>query len=160
MTWSMPIAAGRVILVLFAAGCVRTASSPAPDPSPPVDAIFAKYAASLGASDADAWSTLWTEDGIQLAPDAPPVVGKAAIREKLRDLLAHFRFDMHIRTEELRTAGDWAFARGMYTATLTPKAGGAAIPIDGKFLTIFLRQADGSWRIYRDIFNSNTPPPR
>ncbi len=158
MTRTMPNAVGRVILVLFVAGCARTAPSPAPDARPAVDAIFAKYAASLGASDADAWSTLWTEDGVQLAPEAPPVVGKAAIREKLRDVLAHFRFDMRIRTEEVRTAGDWAFARGTYAATLTPKTGGPAIPIDGKFLTIFLRQADSSWRIYRDIFNSNTPP--
>jgi uncharacterized protein (TIGR02246 family) len=150
----------RAILVLFVVGCAHTAPLPAPDARPAVDAIFAKYSASLGAGDADAWSTLWTDDGVQLAPDAPPVVGKAAIREKLRDLLAHFRFDMRIRTEEVHTAGDWAFARGMYAATLTPKAGGAAIPIDGKFLTILLRQADGSWRIYRDIFNSNTPPPR
>ncbi len=123
-----------------------------------VDAIFAKYAASLSAGDADGWATLWVEDGVQMPPDAPPVVGKSQIREKLRTLLAQFRFDMRIHTEEVRTAGDWAFARGMYSATLTPKAGGPQIPIDGKFLTILARQSDGSWKIYRDIFNSNVPP--
>jgi ketosteroid isomerase-like protein len=53
----------------------------------------------------------------------------------------------------------WTFARGMYSATLVPKAGGAQIPIDGKFLTILARQPDGSWKIWRDIFNSNQPPP-
>jgi uncharacterized protein (TIGR02246 family) len=159
MTRMAPRVVGRVMLVLIAAGCTRYTQPPAPDARVAVDAIFAKYAASLGASDADAWSTLWTEDGVQLPPDAPPVVGRVAIREKLRSVLAQFRFDMRIRTEEVRTAGDWSFARGSYAATLTPKAGGAALPIDGKFVTIFLRQPDGSWRIYRDIFNSNTPPP-
>ncbi|MDQ6636031.1 MAG: SgcJ/EcaC family oxidoreductase [Gemmatimonadota bacterium] len=152
-------AVSRVMLMLFVTGCGRSAPAPAPDAAPAVDAIFAKYAASLGAGDADAWSTLWVEEGVQLPPDAPPVVGKAAIREKLRSVLARFHFAMRIRTEEVRTGGDWAFARGTYAATLTPKAGGAPIAIDGKFLTIFLRQPDGSWRIYRDIFNSNAPPP-
>jgi uncharacterized protein (TIGR02246 family) len=148
------LVAGVVILV---SGCVRPALPPVPDARAAADAIFARYAASLSAGDADGWATLWTEDGVQMPPDAPPVVGKSQIREKLRSLLAQFRFEMRIHTEEVRTAGDWAFARGMYAATLTPKAGGPEIPIDGKFMTILARQSDGSWRIYRDIFNSNLP---
>jgi ketosteroid isomerase-like protein len=28
-----------------------------------------------------------------------------------------------------------------------------------KYLTIYRRQPDGSWKIYRDISNSNEPPP-
>jgi uncharacterized protein (TIGR02246 family) len=145
-------------VVIVVSGCARPAILPVPDARPAVDAIFAKYAASLSAGDADGWAKLWTEDGVQMPPDAPPVVGKSQIREKLRSLLAQFRFEMRIHTEEVRTAGDWAFARGMYAATLTPKAGGPEIPIDGKFMTILVRQSDGSWRIYRDIFNSNLPP--
>jgi ketosteroid isomerase-like protein len=36
--------------------------------------------------------------------------------------------------------------------------GGRPISIDGKYMTILERQADGSWKIHRDIFNSNTAP--
>ena len=144
--------------VMLGAECARPALRPTPDARATVDAIFARYVASLSAGDADGWATLWMEDGVQMPPDAPPVVGRAQIREKLRGLLAQFRFDMRIQTEEVRTAGDFAFARGMYQATLTPKAGGPGMPIDGKFMTIFARQPDGTWLIYRDIFNSNVPP--
>ena len=145
-----------VTLIILSARCVPPVPPPTPaDARAAVEAIFAKYAASLSAGDADGWATLWVEDGVQMAPDAPPVFGKSQIRENLRGLLAQFRFDMRIRTEEVRTADDWAFARGMYSAILTPKAGGSQIPIDGKFLTIFARQSDGAWKIYRDIFNSN-----
>jgi uncharacterized protein (TIGR02246 family) len=158
-----PKATIRVVLVAGAvmfssAGCAHTALRPAPDARAATEAIFAKYAASLGAGNADEWATLWMEDGVQMPPDAPAVVGRSQIREKLRSLLAQFRFDMQIHTEEVRTAGDWAFARGKYEATLSPKAGGPPIPIDGKFMTILARQSDGTWRIYRDIFNSNVPP--
>lgn len=51
-----------------------------------------------------------------------------------------------------------AFARGTYSVKRTPVAGGETVETDGKYMTIFKRQADGSWKIYRDIFNSNVPP--
>ena len=147
-----------VLLVASGEGCAPPAVRQAPDLRPAVDAIFARYAASLRAGDADAWAEQWAEDGIQMAPDAPAVVGRARIRESMRGMLTALRVDMQIRTEEVQGAGDWGFARGTYTATLTPKTGGAAIPIDGKFMTILVRQPDNSWKIHRDIFNSNVPP--
>jgi uncharacterized protein (TIGR02246 family) len=116
------------------------------------------FSASLSAGDADRWLALWAEDGVQLPPDEPPVEGKTAIAAKMRGLLNRFKFDMTIQNIEAHSAGDWGFVRGKYQATLTPKQGGAAIPIDGKYLTLLNRQSDGSWKIYRDIFNSNVPP--
>ena len=145
-------------LALTLGACAPRAIREAPDIRAAAESIYARYAATLGAGNADAWAELWADDGVQLPPDAPPVVGKSQIREKLRGVLDAFRFDMQIRTEEARSAGGWASARGTYTATLTPKRGGDPVPIDGKFLTIFARQPDGSWKIYRDIFNSNVPP--
>jgi len=54
--------------------------------------------------------------------------------------------------------GDWAFGRCNFTATMTPKAGGEPIFTDGKALTLYKRQADGSWKLYWDCWNSNVPP--
>ncbi|MEE8586821.1 MAG: hypothetical protein V3T83_18425 [Acidobacteriota bacterium] len=61
---------------------------------------------------------------------------------------------------EVEVAGDWAFDRGTYTITLTPKAGGEPVFEDeAKYLTITKRQPDGSWKIYRTISNSDRPLP-
>ena len=54
---------------------------------------------------------------------------------------------MSINADEVEVLGDWAFSSGNF------KVGEK---VDGKFLTIFRRQDDGSWRIYRDAFNMNT----
>ncbi len=62
---------------------------------------------------------------------------------------------MAIRPAETAVDGDLAFSRGVYT--LEDGSGDDAFSVDGKFQTIFRRQDDGSWRIYRDVFNSNTP---
>jgi ketosteroid isomerase-like protein len=51
-------------------------------------------------------------------------------------------------------SGDWAWARGTYG--VDGEAGGNAFHVDGKFLTILKRQDDGSWKIYRDAFKSNS----
>jgi ketosteroid isomerase-like protein len=41
---------------------------------------------------------------------------------------------------------------------MTPKEKGEPIFVDGKYLTIYKKQADGSWKISHDCYNSNVPP--
>ena len=45
-----------------------------------------------------------------------------------------------------------------YTVTFTPEAGGEPIRGIGKWMDIYKRQPDGSWKIYRGIYNSDLPP--
>jgi uncharacterized protein (TIGR02246 family) len=130
----------------------------AENPSAAVENVWKEYAASLNAGDIDRWMALWTEDGVQLPPDEPPVVGKEKIRARNGAVLQMFRFEIGITNQEVSTAGDWAYSRGSYRATLTPRTGGAAIPVDGKYMTILARQPGGTWKIHRDIFNSNVAP--
>ena len=86
------------------------------------------------------------------------LVGKEVIRARRENAAALFALDMDITNEEVTVSGDMAVARGVYQATLTPKAGGDNILVDGKYMTLLQRQPDGSWKIHRDIFNSNVPP--
>jgi uncharacterized protein (TIGR02246 family) len=130
----------------------------AENPSVAVENVWKEYAASLNAGDIDRWMALWTEDGVQLPPDEPPVVGKEKIRARNGAVLQMFRFEIGITNQEVSTAGDWAYSRGSYRATLTPRTGGAAIPVDGTYMTILARQPGGTWKIHRDIFNSNVAP--
>jgi len=36
---------------------------------------------------------------------------------------------------------------------VTPKAGGESIQLEGKYLVVFQKQPDGSWKAARDIWN-------
>lgn len=124
-----------------------------------IRAIFDRYAACVQNYDADGWMALWDENGVQLPPGFPMRVGKEAIRTARYTALLDRTYCriMNIDVEEIVSfpSEGYAIARGVYTSTSTPQAGGAASFVDGKFMTIFRRQADGSWLIYRDIFNSN-----
>jgi ketosteroid isomerase-like protein len=51
-----------------------------------------------------------------------------------------------------------AYDRGTYSMTITPP-GAAAIEDRGKYLTIYRKQADGSWKVLRVMYNSDLPLP-
>ncbi len=124
-----------------------------------IDALFSEYSASLEAGDAERWIQLWLEEGVQSPPDAPPNVGRTAIFDSISAAMDLFTFtDMQIGIDEVLVAGDLAIARGLYMVTYVPSDGSDPILVDGKYTSTFQRQPDGSWRLYRDIFNSNVPP--
>ena len=152
---------GKALAVWLLAGSMVPAGCSAPlEPdvesvTSAVNEIWDRYTSSLNAGDLDAWMSVWSDDGIQMPPGEAPLVGRGAIRARNRPLLDQFAYDMRITNEEVGVAGGWAFTRGRYSVTLTPKAGGESTSIDGKYMTILQRQPDGSWKIHRDIFNSN-----
>ena len=123
-----------------------------------INSIWTVYETSFESGDIDSWLALWTDDGIQMPPNEAPVAGIDRIRERNSAVLDQFSFDMDITNQEVGIGKDFAYSRGAYTANVSPKNGGEPISVDGKFMTILKRQSDGSWKIHRDIFNSNTAP--
>lgn len=96
-----------------------------------------------------------------MPPNALAVHGKEQIRATLQGFFRRVSegndtVDMTINTEEIRVTGDWAFARGTFLFTMTPTGEGETSEMDGKWLSILERQADGSWKIARDCYNENT----
>jgi uncharacterized protein (TIGR02246 family) len=117
------------------------------------------YALGMTTADLDLWMSLYTEDTVKMAPDAPAVFGKEALRASMEPLFEAFTFEeMDIFDVEIQLAGDYAFARCNFTATMVPKAGGEPAYIDGKDVSIMQRQSDGSWKLHWDCWNSNVPP--
>ena len=124
-----------------------------------VEDTWDKYSIAMNAENPDLWISLWDENGIQMPPGAPAVVGKPAIEKGIHASYEALEWEEFIiYLEEVKVAGDWGYARGTYSASITPRAGGETAFLDGKYLTIFKRQPDGSWKLFRDCFNSNVPP--
>ena len=146
------------MLVLAVSGCAPQDQPNTEADTAAINDIWIMYASSLEAGDISAWLSLWTENGIQMPPNEPPVIGKDQIQKRNKAALDQFTVEIEITNEEIRVAGDWAFSRGTYTATFSPKNGDPPVPVDGKFMTILKRQPNGGWKIHRDIFNSNVSP--
>jgi uncharacterized protein (TIGR02246 family) len=125
-----------------------------------LDRLREAHVAALNTGDADAWAACFTVDAVQMPPNYPANVGTEEIRGWSGGMLAVFRAEFSLSPEEVQLAGaDWAFERGTYAITLTPRAGGDPIRDAGKYITLYQRQADGAWLMARDIWNSNNPLP-
>ena len=118
-----------------------------------------QYLGAINAGDIDALSALTTESHMMIAPNRPPIVGKAANDAANGSVFERFDIDETWTPAETALAGDWAWQRGTFSVTATPKAAGEARTTTGNFLRIYARQPDGSWRMTIDMFNSDMPAP-
>jgi uncharacterized protein (TIGR02246 family) len=120
-----------------------------------------QYAKGCNTDNFDLWMSLWADNGTQMPPDAPARKGKEQIREGMKPVFDGMKLDIAIKSvDDVEVHGDLGLTRCKYTLKLTPKAGGDTIDAmpDGKALTLFRKQTDGSWKIVYDCFNSNEPP--
>lgn len=142
------------MLVFAASGC-----APQADVETDKAAIRNLHDQTAAASNAGDLAALYTEDAIVMPPNEPAVVGKEAIGTWVQGLFEQFTVKETATTEEIQVAGDWAFLRGTYTATMTPKEGGESQEETGKCIHIVQRQPDGSWKNTRIMWNSDEPAP-
>ncbi|HTT65113.1 MAG TPA: hypothetical protein VMG35_24850 [Bryobacteraceae bacterium] len=56
------------------------------------------------------------------------------------------------------TEGDMAYTQGAYTMTMTDPASKKTVNDKGGYVTIYKKQADGSWKAVADIASSSNPP--
>jgi uncharacterized protein (TIGR02246 family) len=101
----------------------------------------------------------YAEDAVRMPPDEPMVKGKAAILEWFKQEAEQYTLQIDNAPEEAQVDGDLAFMRGTFSGTITPKTGGESIPALGKWMAVYERQADGSWKVIADIFNRDNPTP-
>ena len=116
-----------------------------------------RYLQAINDGDIAALSGLTTEEHIMLMPNRPPLIGKEANDTANGRAFELFDFDETWTPVETEVSGSWAWQRGTYKVIAAPKAGGVSRTSTGNFLRIYWRQPDGSWRMIRDMFNSDQP---
>jgi len=123
--------------------------------------VLNQLAVRITTGDFDLWMSLWADDAVQMPPDTPARVGKIEIRKGMRPAFDDMKLNLAILSiEDAKIHGDLGLTRCVYTLEMTPKAGGetiAAMP-EGKALTLYERQSDGTWKIVYDCYNSSLQP--
>ncbi|TKJ35285.1 MAG: hypothetical protein CEE38_15775 [Planctomycetes bacterium B3_Pla] len=125
-----------------------------------IEEVLNQYAVTANAGDLEGWLSLHADDVVKMPPDAPAIFGIEDLRANFAPAFENFNTSCVIYPEETYVDGDMGYARGNYSISITPKAGGETIDImtDGKYLTLCKRQPDGTWKISHDCYNSNIPP--
>ena len=101
---------------------------------------------------------LWHSDGIRLPSDGPIVVGKEAIRTATKEDFSRvkiLRCDVFPKETQL-TSDTTAFLWGKYILEYARREGGEETKMELIFMTVLIKDSDGSWKTYRDCYNQVT----
>ncbi len=87
-------------------------------------------------------------EGSMLPPNAPIANGTDAIRK--------FSLTWAPVAAEVARSGDIGYTRGTFQLSFNGPSG-QKVSDTGKYVTVWKKQADGSWKVVVDIFNSDLP---
>ena len=118
-----------------------------------IAAALEKFMAAFSRGDAAGIAALYTENGQLLPPNSDFITGKTAI-QGFWQVLLDMGLKATLETVELETHGDTAIEVGKFTLQ---GEGGQTVD-EGKYLVVW-KQADGQWKLHRDIFNSSMLVP-
>ena len=157
----------RTLLALSSFALLSAACQPAPPP-PPADES-ASAAEAIKAADA-AWEKVFTSKdtaaalaameptAAMLSPNAPIASGADQVRAAVVGMWGLPALSLHwtATTAEAAKSGDLGYTRGTYELTFND-AKGKPMSDKGKYVTVWRKQADGTWKVVTDIFNSDMP---
>lgn len=119
------------------------------------------FAAAVAEGGADAWASWFAEDGAIIQPGVGEIRGRAAIREFMAGLNEP---GVSLRwapdRADVAAGGDLGWTTGHYVSESTAPDG-TPQRAEGLYVSIWRRQADGSWKVVMDLGNPvDTPAAR
>jgi uncharacterized protein (TIGR02246 family) len=102
----------------------------------------------------------YADDASLLIPQIPLLKGKDAVRGGIKHLLDDPAGSLSFTTEsvEVSTSGDLAYTRGSYTIVETDEKTKQPVREQGKYVTVYRKGTDGSWKAVIDMNNADAPP--
>ena len=149
-----------VLMYLVVALCAAFMSCSRPGNRSIDEAVI--RAASREWSDAEAGKDLekcvsfYAEDGERFATGSPLIVGRDALRKEwAKYLSAPGSFHWTTSKVEVARSGDLAYETGVFVIKTVDKDQQPAI-INGKYVLVWKKQADGKWKVVADIDNPDS----
>jgi uncharacterized protein (TIGR02246 family) len=123
-----------------------------------VDHAHEQWVEAMRSNDADALGRLVADDCILMPPHTVHVHGVKGVVDWFASVVQQVRTErVAIIEREVTRAGDVAVERVAFTWTVVPVTGGPPLEDRGSAVSIWRLQADGSWKMWRNIWNSMLP---
>ena len=116
----------------------------------------ARFAEAFNRGDIPAVAAMYDTGAVVLAPNAPVMRGRQNIEALWTGARQQGFKTLNLTANSVEVIGNHAIELGSYTLVIQPQ--GQAEAIDrGKYMALWKRQADGTWKLYRDAFNTSMP---
>jgi ketosteroid isomerase-like protein len=106
----------------------------------------------------DRMVSAYSADATLMFPNSPILQGEN-LRAAIKALAADPNFSIRFTTDkaEVAKSGELGYTRGTYTMTMSDPSTKKPLREKGKYVTIYARQGDGSWKMIEDIDNPDSP---
>ncbi len=118
-----------------------------------IEAANAKFSEAFARGDAKAIAAMYTSDAIAFPPDSEMIRGNEAIGEFWKTTRNGGVESAALTTIDVGLSGDVAYETGKVSLAIHP-AGKEPTTSAAKYVVVWKRRADGSWKMHRDIWNS------
>jgi uncharacterized protein (TIGR02246 family) len=122
-----------------------------------VKALLAEIEKSWTTIDLDGFMKTIASDAVLMPPFSPALVGKDAIRAFFEEMFQEFAREVEVTTDEIEVIGKYAVHRGVWKNIHTVKEGDEPVVYVSSNFHMFKKQADGSWKWWRGMWNSDMP---
>jgi uncharacterized protein (TIGR02246 family) len=119
---------------------------------------IAAFVKDWGGKDVDRIAAHYSEDGNLIVPNSPVMTGQDAIRKGMKEAEADPNWALTLQPVQVEVSkgGDLGYTRGTYVLNATDPVSKKAVTEKGRFVAIFRKEADGSWKAIQDINNAET----
>ena len=132
------------------------AAAPASKVRPAIEKTNKQFLDALSRGDAAGCAAAYAETARVLPPNSRMQTGRKAIQEFWQGAITQGVKAATLTILELEEHGGTAIEIGAYTLDIQPQ-GKPPAKDEGKYVVIWKRQKDGSWKLAVDIFNTNLP---
>jgi len=146
------LTAGAGLLALTA-GCSSGSSTDAKT----VQAQSELWSKAGSVKDSASFVAFYADDATVMLPNEPAIRGMNAIKAVFAPMMQDPNFALSFTTDKVEVSGILAYTQGTLSLRTTGRDG-KPLNDTGKYLTVWKKQPDGSWKAIADIFNSDLPP--
>ena len=112
--------------------------------------VIATWMRATAEGDLERVLSLMAEDVVFLIAGQPPMRGREAFAAASHSVEGKFRFEGKPEIQEIHIAGDYAYCWNHLSVTITPLQGGPPSRRAGHILSVFRKEPDGRWVLFRD----------
>jgi ketosteroid isomerase-like protein len=146
-----------VALLMVVAGCNQQAPDNRAADESTIRNLDAQWSKTAGAHDLDGVVSYYSDDAVVLPPNAPAAADKQAIRALWAGLAGPgVSITWQASKVEVAKSGDLAYSLGTYTDSMKDPQG-KLLSDKGKFVEVWKKQSDGTWKVVVDTYSSDLP---
>ncbi len=135
--------------------CAREEPKEDPRAAPmAIDAQNHAWMRAIKKGDIPTAAAFYTDSATLMAPSTDLVYGRSSIQAFFKSARELGLTEMRLATLNILSGPRMARETGRYTATFQPPKGAASFSDRGKYLRVWIKQIDGTWKLESEIWNA------